>query len=231
MLRINFKDFEVFRLRVREKWLNQFKNFWWGDRLDSRFLALYYLKGLNGKKVLDVGCSCGVALEELSCTNLKVGFDMSTRLVKIAKELNNNLATILRADMHHIPAKCEAFDEVMLFGMLEVLPTIEDKKRCLNEILRVLKKEGELVITAQNKNYFCPLDKTNKVDYGTLKSLLTLDWDYKIFGFNPVPSFPYFLPNFIQDKIPFIWRVLVYLMNRDMFVNRCRSFIVIAKKK
>jgi SAM-dependent methyltransferase len=121
-------------------------------------------------------------------------------------------------------------DAVVLFGMLE-FPVMEDKLRCLKEATRILKKGGELVITTPNRLYLSRTEKPNRLDYDMLNDLLKDGYDIKIYGFNPFPTFPYFLPNAVMEKIPFIWHILLWMMKNDIMVRRCRNFFVIARKR
>jgi len=46
---MHYKNFAEFRKSVKAKWLNSARGLWWGDRLDSRFIALWYLKKFKSK--------------------------------------------------------------------------------------------------------------------------------------------------------------------------------------
>lgn len=230
MVQIDFKSFELFRKRVKEKWLSSARDLWWGDRLDSRFIALYYLKTIKNKKVLDVGCNIGVTLSELDDSNFKVGLDNEPRAIRIAKELNKDCVSLVDADMFRLPVKDGSFDAVIFLNMIE-LPDAEGKRMCLSEIRRVLKKNGVLIMTTPNRRYLSNIDKARRLDYISLKNMLEADYECNIYGFNPFPSFPYFLPNRVMEKVPFIWRILIFMMKNNVMTQYCRSFIVLARKR
>lgn len=225
---INVKDFEIFRLRVKNKWLIYAKDFWWGDRLDSRFVASYYLRAIKDMKILDIGCNAGVVLSELDQSNFKVGLDKSSQALNIAKNLNKN-ALIIKGDMFDLPVKSSSFNIVISMGMLELVKA-DDKLSCLKEINRVLKKGGKLIITTPNRHYLSLLEKRNRIDYASLKELFSYDYEFEIYGFNPFPSFPFFLPNCIMERIPFIWHILTAMMINKVMLRYCRSFFVVASK-
>ncbi len=227
----NFGAFEKFRKRVKAIQLRWANNRAWGDRLDSRFVALYYLKDIKNIRVLDLGCNIGLILNEFDQSNFKVGVDLHLPALTIARQLNDDSAKFLAGDILNVPLKNIQFDVIVLMGMLEIFHDPQDKVRCLTEILKVLPKGGRLIITTPNKRYLSRLNKEGYLDYNALKVLLEKDYDFEMFGFNPFPSFPYFLPNSIMERIPFIWRILFFMMRNNILIRYCRSFFVVAQKK
>lgn len=215
--------------RLRKKWLTYAAHLWWGDRLDSRFLAVRLLKNIRNKKILDLGCNAGIILAEMDSSNVSVGLDLSEPALKIAKTISLN-SKLLCADMLNLPLKDNSFDTVIFLGMLE-LPDKKRKKNAINEIYRILKVGGQLFLTTLNRRYLRFKTNSNYVNYAELESLLDGQFTFEIKGFNPFPQFPYFIPNRILAKIPFIWKLLVFFMDKDIFQKISSSFIAYAEKK
>ncbi|MDP2755435.1 MAG: class I SAM-dependent methyltransferase [Nitrospirota bacterium] len=103
----------------------------------------------KGSRVLDVGSGTGGIIPYL----LKaIGSDGSIRAIDFAKEMvkrakekfkNEPRVTFQVASVEAIPFESEFFDHVICFG---AFPHFDDKKKSLNEIWRVLKPGGSLII-------------------------------------------------------------------------------------
>ena len=119
----------------------------------------FALKELNltkNKKLLDLCCGTGDIIEILSKQNLNLeitGADFSEKMLNIAKQkfADDNIHFI-NADATKLPFKNNSFDIItMFFG----LRNIENTDGAINEILRVLKSEGEyLQLDFGQKNFF-----------------------------------------------------------------------------
>ena len=102
------------------------------------------LNGCKGK-LLDVGCSSGLFTLISIEKNLEVfGLDFSRAMVKKAKEKG---VRVILADAYHLPVKENFFDVVLLFTTLEFL----EENIVLNEIKRVLKSGGWLILGVHNR--------------------------------------------------------------------------------
>lgn len=96
--------------------------------------------------VLDVGCGDGLVAKVLMSNRkgkLDWGVDLSEREIKKAKELKiyKNCAV---ANVYNLPFKDRSFLTVFSNSVIEHIPDLE---RALSEMSRVLKKDGELIIT------------------------------------------------------------------------------------
>lgn len=100
------------------------------------------LRGIQGN-VLDVACGTGdmaVSLVERSCT--VTGVDISEEMLAIARQ-KAPMVTFMIADAEHLPFPDASFDAVTCaFGVRNFVHL----EQGLNEMLRVLKPGGQLVI-------------------------------------------------------------------------------------
>jgi len=98
------------------------------------------------KKVLDVGCyngTIGALLKEKN--NNVFGVDLSKNALKFAKD--RGLITVVADTERGLPFKNERFDTAIA---TEVIEHIFDVTHFLEEIRRVLKQNGQLVVTTPN---------------------------------------------------------------------------------
>ena len=92
-------------------------------------------------QVLDVGCGDGYGTYKLSRAGYKaVGVDLSEVMIQKGKERGegSNLSFI-KGDLSALPFENEQFESIMAINSLE---WTEEPLRALNEIKRVLKKDG-----------------------------------------------------------------------------------------
>jgi cyclopropane fatty-acyl-phospholipid synthase-like methyltransferase len=102
------------------------------------------LKNLkNAKRIADLGCGEGLLVEEL----LKEGYDA------IGMDKYYSSEIVKRGSMTKVPLKDASCDAVLSLDALEFLKTAEQKK-ALQEIKRILKKNGQVILTVPNKKHF-----------------------------------------------------------------------------
>lgn len=108
----------------------------------------------NGDKVLEVGCGNGYYLSLLNRLGIKLnltGIDIDKLALKDAKKfINDNKVKVITADASKIPFPSNSFDKIV---MSEVIEHVIDEKKVLNEVHRVLKKDGILALTTNNIDY------------------------------------------------------------------------------
>lgn len=100
------------------------------------------------KKILDVGCNYGELTNFLAADNQVIGIDTDKNALKIAKETVRK-AKFKYGSATNIPFPKESFDVVVCLSALE---HIREDQECIKEMSRVLKRNGELILTVPNKN-------------------------------------------------------------------------------
>ncbi|MEW6614394.1 MAG: methyltransferase domain-containing protein [Thermodesulfobacteriota bacterium] len=111
------------------------------------------LLGKNGGRVLDVGCGPAIFINELLERGCQVWeVDISHKMIEHAKKIlgkNESTAKVefLVGDTEHLSFPNNFFDCVLCVGVLEY---IDNEKKSLEEISRVLKPGGELILTVPN---------------------------------------------------------------------------------
>lgn len=134
------------------------------DHYDKGIKKLFFLKYYHEKrfkevtkrieraeKVLDIGCHGGLFTSYLVKTTKakKVyGIDVSRQAVLMAKKrIKNGIFKV--ANAHDLPFKDNFFDGVFC---LEVLEHVENPKKVLKEVKRVLKKDGYGIVLVPTDN-------------------------------------------------------------------------------
>jgi 2-polyprenyl-3-methyl-5-hydroxy-6-metoxy-1,4-benzoquinol methylase len=144
---------ELFYDRISDVWGSKINNSETNKRIKVIFDIFLHKNELKNKKFLEVGCGLGYFSNKASKLGAKVtGIDIGPNLVKINKKLTPS-GTFIVSSASNLPFKDETFDVVL---STEVIEHVDNQKRAIKEISRVLKKGGILVITTPNK-IFKPL--------------------------------------------------------------------------
>jgi len=120
----------------------------WALYLETTFSPLYKKiiskSGLSaGKQLLDIGCGTGLFLRMAGATGASLtGIDASPEMLKVARERNPD-AILLEQDMARLSLMEKKFDLVTGFNSLQYA---DDISKTLEEIKRVMKDDGQLVI-------------------------------------------------------------------------------------
>ena len=110
-------------------------------------MAIEHMPSLSGKAVLEVACGRGQFAQWLTEQGAEVtAADFSPAAVEIARRVAP-LAAIEVADIQALPWPDEHFDVVVSQETLEHLPSPEQG---LRELIRVLKRDGTLILTGPN---------------------------------------------------------------------------------
>ena len=130
-------------------------------KLQGRLLKVFQVTP-SCKRLLDVGCGPGYAtVRFLEKADEVYGIDYDPALIKEAKGHNKKIHwTVGKGEK--LPYKTGFFDVVI---MSDVLEHVENERRSLDEVHRVLRKGGTLVISVPHKGLFRMLDSFNMKFY------------------------------------------------------------------
>jgi ubiquinone/menaquinone biosynthesis C-methylase UbiE len=112
-------------------------------------LLLDLLRPACGEIILDAGCGTGVfTLDILSFETHVIGVDLSLPMLSRARQKTEryHFQAVL-ADISSLPFPEDTFDKVVSVTALEF---IEDGKRAMEELFRVVKKGGRMVVATLN---------------------------------------------------------------------------------
>ncbi len=121
-------------------------------KLEPFIRTIVQFEKWRGKKVLEVGCGIGIDGMEFAKIGANyIGIDISEKSLKLAKtyfNLSNQRANLLLADAENLPFQDNTFDLVYSWGVLHHTPDIQ---KAIEEIYRVLKPNGRIIIMLYNK--------------------------------------------------------------------------------
>ncbi|MCC0006689.1 MAG: methyltransferase domain-containing protein [Hyphomicrobiaceae bacterium] len=116
------------------------------DRLEEELIAKL-IGPLQGKRILDVGCGDGVLAVRLAEAGaFATGLDADPRMLTAARkraEATGTAITFVDGDIHSLPFADGSFDTVMA---ITVLCFVRDAERAVQEMARVLRPGGRLVL-------------------------------------------------------------------------------------
>ena len=128
--------------------------------------TLFYLSDAKNKSVLDTGCGFGLISILMFAMGAKevVGVDINGEKIqcfdKLIKKLNlNSKITAKLQDAHDLPFEENRFDVAV---SNEVISHVGDREKYLDEIYRVIKNKGKLIIRDDNNALNKKIVKTRK---------------------------------------------------------------------
>jgi 2-polyprenyl-3-methyl-5-hydroxy-6-metoxy-1,4-benzoquinol methylase len=108
----------------------------------------------KGARVLEVGCGAGLTTTRLAEEGLRVSaLDFAPNMIRTArgncrKRGVDSLASFVAGDAEHLPVDGERFDLVVSMGVIGYVPNWQS---ALQEMRRVLKPGGHLIVTCPNR--------------------------------------------------------------------------------
>ncbi len=189
-------------------------------------ICLDLIKSFEGKKILDAGCGDGRFLGELRDKGVAniYGIDYSERAVSFAKIMVSE-AEVRTGDLFSLPYEDDFFDVIFMIEVLEHIQ-LDKVENMLKELKRVLKKDGEMIITVPSN--LQPVDKKhyqhfseeslNKalVPFFEIKNILGQDKA----GFSLLKSLYKLLDNRYWLLRPLAMRYNIHIWPK--FFNKCK---------
>ena len=123
----------------------------------------------SNSSILDIGCGNGKYLNYRNDLYMK-GIDISINLVKIC---NNKGFDVIKASMTNIPFPDNSFDGIICIASYHHLDNDLDRQKTLNEIYRVLKDDGRVLIEVWSKEQ---PDKSNKNTHNFINNDNLVKW-------------------------------------------------------
>ncbi len=106
-----------------------------------------YIK--DSERVLDLGSGNGRLYELFQGRNVEyLGVDSSEKLIKIAKEKYGDHFKV--ADILSLPFSDNYFDSIWAIAVFHHIPSGQLRLKSLNEMKRILKKDGRIIMTCWN---------------------------------------------------------------------------------
>ncbi|MGN1091871.1 MAG: class I SAM-dependent methyltransferase [Alphaproteobacteria bacterium] len=129
-----------------------------------------WLKAIIGHikqdRVLETGCGNGVFLktfQDAFSPNETVGLDFSSEAIHIGKHLFENDITFVQSDVAKMPFEDNHFSTTISLGLIE---HFDNPFIPLEETLRVLNKDGILILMTPNKYSFGVIERKIKQLFG-----------------------------------------------------------------
>lgn len=101
------------------------------------------------ERVLDLGCGNGRLIELFESRKIDyIGVDFSEKLIEMAKKKYGDYFKM--ADILILPFSDSYFDSIWSIAVIHHIPSEEMRLRALQELWRILKKEGKVIMTCWN---------------------------------------------------------------------------------
>ncbi|MFY9799638.1 MAG: flippase-like domain-containing protein, partial [Methanoregula sp.] len=99
--------------------------------------------------IIDIGCGSGVQMKEIGRHgySLAIGIDVNLNAIRFARERFLPNTEFIIADAQYLPIKSSVADKIVC---AEIIEHLKSPNRLVNEIARVLKRGGAVVITTPN---------------------------------------------------------------------------------
>lgn len=117
-----------------------------GQFLRYEWYAQNYFKNIKGKKILEIGCGDGGVIKLLKDRNEVFAVDLSKRGVEFLKKMGIK-ASLKDISKEKLPFEDSKFDYVII---LETLEHLKSPQFTIEEIQRVLKKDGVMIASTPN---------------------------------------------------------------------------------
>ncbi|MCM8818100.1 MAG: class I SAM-dependent methyltransferase [Candidatus Omnitrophica bacterium] len=170
--------------------------------LTERIKLIQKILSKSKVKILDVGCGTGTLIYHLNKLGYDAyGIDNSFKMVEIANK--KNPGKVKKGDMLNLEFKNQSFDLVISIVSLHHLGNLNRVEKAVNEMIRVTKKSGFILIWEHNpfNPYWYFLMKKVPQDIGEEK-LIPLWIIIKIFKKNNIKIEKILKTGFVPDFAP-----------------------------
>jgi SAM-dependent methyltransferase len=118
----------------------------------------------DGRRVLDAGCGAGYGAELLNQAGAAsvVGVDSSDSALSLARSAVTDGVTCELGDITALSHPDDSFDLVVCF---EVIEHVEDPEQVLDELRRVLRPDGILLLSSPNRVRYVPGNPHHRHEY------------------------------------------------------------------
>jgi SAM-dependent methyltransferase len=141
---------------------------WW--HLGMREIAVRLLHSQTGSqpftRTLDAGCGTGASLawtHDLLGARTVIGIDIAREALSFCRSTSNR--PVLQASILQLPFHSESFDLLLCQDVLQHLPTDGSDVRALQEMSRVLRPGGLLLVRANSRLGMWQADTDRDVDF------------------------------------------------------------------
>ena len=187
----------------------------WGEHRSRYRFAAHFVAG---QTVLDVACGSGFGLEMLSAAGARpIGIDYASETL-VSIHVDRPDANLIHADATRLPLATASIDQVVSFETIEHVP---DAAALINELRRVLKPGGHLVLSTPNRA-FGPLERhtanrfhVREFTADELRSLLCECFSsVRLYGQRPAAMYryvPYLMVESRLEPAALAWKALLRL--------------------
>jgi ubiquinone/menaquinone biosynthesis C-methylase UbiE len=127
-----------------------YKGYYSSSRKLNLLRYLWYAKEFfyhtKGKKILEIGCGDGGIVQILKAKNQVIAVDISQNAIKNLEEKGIK-SYLIDISEEKLPFNSEEFDIILA---LEVLEHLKSPQNAIEEIQRVLKKDGRFIVSIPN---------------------------------------------------------------------------------
>jgi 2-polyprenyl-3-methyl-5-hydroxy-6-metoxy-1,4-benzoquinol methylase len=137
-----------------------------GELVEAEHMARYWWATTfgEGRRVLDAGCGIGYGAGLLKHAGAAevVAVDLSEAVIEVARQEVPEGVVCEVADVRSLPYPANSFDLAVCF---EVIEHVDEQDRVLDELTRVLRPDGLLLISSPNHDRYVPGNPHHRHEY------------------------------------------------------------------
>ncbi|HVR05893.1 MAG TPA: methyltransferase domain-containing protein [Solirubrobacteraceae bacterium] len=137
-----------------------------GELVEAEHVARYLWASAfcSGRRVLDAGCGVGYGTRLLAQAGAAevVGLDVADAVIEVARNEQTAGVEFEVGDLRSLSHPAGSFDLVVCF---EVIEHVDEQDRVLDELARVLRPDGLLLISSPNRGHYVPGNPHHRHEY------------------------------------------------------------------